>query len=216
LKFYLLQNILKCGYIDCVIGNEAKKVFFHISDLVDATQNSELSSLLKSGDEVEFQLSHNSRNGKISANKIKKLASGSLNSSNSNSGAHLHAVGSAISLSGMNSSSASSGEPAEKRPERLNIKLKVANIDEKSGKELVLIRQPNNPDTNNKTKSFTRVLVKRPPGNLNCSQLKVNSSSNQLFASTTSEAASPTSAAANSSSVFIFDLLAASNNISKQ
>ncbi len=196
-----------------MIGNETKKVFFHISDLVDANQSSELSSLLKPGDEVEFQPSHNSRNGKISANKIKKI--GSLNSANSSSGAQLHAVGSATSLSGMNN-----GEAAEKRPERLNIKLKAANIDEKSGRELVLIRQPNNPDTNNKTKSFTRVLVERAPGNLNNGSLKVNSSSNQLFSSSTlitggaAAAASETaSTTPNSSSVSIFDLLAASNNV---
>jgi predicted RNA-binding protein with RPS1 domain len=199
------------------MGNETKKAFFHISDLVDAAPSADLSSLLKAGDEVEFQLSHNSRNGKISACKIKKTASAP--SSSSSSQQPLHPVGSNASLSSI------SGAEAEKRPERLNIKLKVANIDEKSGNELVLIRQPSNPDTNNKAKSFTRTLVERTPGNLNT--LKMNSSSNQLnpgglsaavssssATATTSEAASPTP---NSASLSILDLLmAASNTIAKQ
>ncbi len=51
-----------------------------------------------------------------------------------------------------------------KRPEHLITKLKVSNIDDKNGKELILIRQPRNPD--GKMKSFSIQRVERLPGQL--------------------------------------------------
>lgn len=89
---------------------------------------------LKVGDEVEFYLS-TQRNGKYAALKLKKL--------NSN-------------LNG------NQNEPQVKRPDRLLSKLKVTNIDDKNGKQLILVRQPKNPD--GKTKSFSKKLVERLPG----------------------------------------------------
>ena len=62
-------------------------------------------------------------------------------------------------------------------------KLKLANIDDKSGKQLILIRQPNNPDS--KTKSFSRQLFERLPGSLEplpnkiSEQLSTESNSNE-------------------------------------
>jgi hypothetical protein len=58
--------------------------------------------------------------------------------------------------------------------ERLNTKLKILNIDEQSGKQLKLVRQPNNPDS--KVKSFSRLLRERLPGSL----LPLSPSSNNL------------------------------------
>lgn len=125
------------GYIEYPTNdNNTKKIFFHISDLAENTPSE--SPALKVGDEVEFVISHvGSRNGK--AIKIRKIVSAS--------------------------SSPESSEPIEpvKRPERLITKLKVANIDE-SGKQLILIRQPFNPD--GKQKSFARDLIERQPGSL--------------------------------------------------
>ena len=135
--------MLKCGFIEYLNGssnNEAKKVFFHVSDIIDSSE-------LKSGDEVEFVLVHNSRNGKSSATKIKKISSG------------------VASLSNSKSSGSNLIDSEQKRPERLNSRLKIANIDDKSGKQLILIRQPLNPDA--KIKSFSRVLKERLPGFLN-------------------------------------------------
>jgi hypothetical protein len=90
-------------------------------------------SELKVGDEVEFSLSIQ-RNGKSSAIRVKKLVN--LNSAQNESQA--------------------------KRPDRLITKLKTTNIDDKNGKQLILVRQPKNPD--GKIKSFGRQLVERLPG----------------------------------------------------
>lgn len=52
-------------------------------------------------------------------------------------------------------------EPApSKRPEHLITKLKIGNIDDASGRQLSLIRQPTKPDG----KSFCRELYQRKPG----------------------------------------------------
>ena len=118
-----------------------------------------------------------------------------------------------------------SASELDKRPERLNIKLKAANIDEKSGKELVLIRQPNNPDESNKGKSFTRVLQEREPGTLKA-DLKPTSSSNQLVTLNINNSSTSTGGSSNNyqenanqlsqtptpPACSIFDLLLASNN----
>ncbi len=93
---------------------------------------------LKAGDEVEFQISHNQRNGKYSAIKVKKYAQQQTTSQTSTS--------------------------TEKRPEHLITKLKPTNIDGKNGKQLILIRQPRNPD--GKMKSFSKQRVVRLPGQL--------------------------------------------------
>ena len=94
---------------------------------------------LKPGDEVEFVVSHNPRNNKYSATRIKRTA--------------------------ISKETAKDTETDNKRPERLITKLKLANVD-KSGKQLVLTRQPNNPADMGKTKSFSRVLKERLPGSL--------------------------------------------------
>lgn len=100
---------------------------------------SEALNPLKPGDEVEFQVSHNSRNGKFSAIRIKKQAQVQISSEQS----------------------AADLQDA-KRPERLNLKLKSANIDNESGRQLILIRGPCNPDC--KSKSFSKQLKERVPG----------------------------------------------------
>lgn len=129
-----------CGHIEYAIGNngEMKKLFFHISDV----QSDGADSPLKFGDEVEFMVSHNPRNNKYSATKIKRTSIKDTNKENAST----------------------LNDTDNKRPERLITKLKLANID-KSGKQLVLIRQPNNPDLG-KTKSFCRQLSMRLPGSL--------------------------------------------------
>jgi len=138
-----------CGHIEYVIGNngEMKKLFFHISD-VQSDGNEMTSAALKSGDEVEFMVSHNPRNNKYSATKIKRISSKDPSSSSNKE----------------NGSTTINNDIDNKRPERLITKLKLANID-KSGKQLVLTRQPNNPDMG-KTKSFNRQLNMRLPGSL--------------------------------------------------
>jgi hypothetical protein len=134
-----------------------KKVFFHISDMIEG-----LETQLKIGDEVEFILSHNSRSGKYSAVKIRTIGADVSNSNSSSAQA------------------ANAEQDSSLKRERLNAKLKVLNIDEQSGKQLILIRQPNNPDA--KVKSFSRQLRERFPGSL----LPISPSSNNL-ASITSE-----------------------------
>ena len=127
-----------------------------MSDLIEENangNNGSESSSLKVGDEIEFILMHNSRSGKYSAVKIKKT-NVSNQKANSESAA----------LNGSQSTVANDQDPANKRPERLITKLKLANIDDKSGKQLILARQPNNPD--GKAKSFSRQLVERLPGSL--------------------------------------------------
>ncbi|CAF0834579.1 unnamed protein product [Brachionus calyciflorus] len=125
-----------CGYIEYTSGTETKKIFFHVSDFTEP-KNPELSDL-KPGDEVEFQISN--RNGKLVAGKIKKTGYSSSNQVTS------------------------SDILTEQRPERLVTKLKSANIDNESGKQLILTRGPFNPD--GKTKSFSRVFKERLPGQL--------------------------------------------------
>ena len=124
-------------------SNDIKKVFFHISDVTDVNLTNSISTneppqdkILKVGDEVEFVLIHSSRNGKLTAIKIRKLAS----------------------------QSTTVDQEVLKRPDHLITKLKVANIDDKSGKQLILIRQPNNPD--GKQKSFGKKKSERLPGSL--------------------------------------------------
>lgn len=69
--------------------------------------------------------------------------------------------------------------PAEKRPDRLITKLRTTNIDDKSGRQLVLVRQPRNPD--GKTKSFSKSRVERLPGILlETTNIASQSSSNNL------------------------------------
>jgi hypothetical protein len=109
-------------------------------------------------------LTHNSRNGKSSANKIRRLLSSTENSNQTNS------------------DQAATDQVVYKRPERLITKLKVANIDDKSGKQLVLARQPKNPD--GKMKSFSREIGTRPPGCLtSTSSIKItkNNSADDLL-----------------------------------
>lgn len=160
-------NDLKKGKIETIKGNvgfieyqtsdyEKKKAFFHISDLIDentGTTSTSESSNIKIGDEVEFVLSYNSRSNKYSAIKIKKL--------NKNS-----------------ESTGANSKVEDKRPEHLITKLKVANIDDKSGKQLVLARQPNNPD--GKLKSFSRQLFEREPGSLEPKPIKTVNSNTDL------------------------------------
>lgn len=122
-------------------------MFFHVSDVIENNQPEGI----KSGDDVEFQVSHNSRNGKLSAIKIKRITS---------------------STSAVNGTAPGTQEQSEqdaKRPERINIKLKVANIDNESGKQLILTRGPFNPD--GKTKSFSKQLKERLPGLFSTNQL---------------------------------------------
>jgi len=97
---------------------------------------------------------HNSRSGKYSAVKIKRLASKTTSNSDN----------SQVTSVNNNNGSADQLNETAKRPERLITKLKLANIDDKSGKQLILIRQPNNPDS--KAKSFSRQLSERLAGSL--------------------------------------------------
>lgn len=170
--------------------------------MADSSSSSTEIPQIKPGDEVEFQLSHNSRNGKISAIKIKRTSpsysngaysngsSGSSVNNNSSSSSSQQATTSNTTTSSNSSNSNNGGGESEKR-ERLNLKLKIANIDEKSGRELLLTRQPLNPDEHNKSKSFTRTLQKRSPGMLSGasssskSSLVSNSSSGALSSTTT-------------------------------
>ena len=137
---------------------------------VDTTNSDQL----KVGDEVEFAISHNSRSGKFSAIKIRKLLAGSSTS------ASLTTQNSSTAFSTSNSQAKSSSSQLvtelEKRPERLITKLKTANIDDKSGKQLILIRQPNNPVS--KVGSFGRQLRERLPGSL----IPINASTSSLTA----------------------------------
>lgn len=97
-------------------------------------------------------VSHGSRNGKQAAIKIKKLQSttpASTSASTSNTDASA-------------TSATDATDSGVKRPERLNLKIKIANIDDESGKQLILIRQPVNPDA--KSKSFNKALKERAPG----------------------------------------------------
>jgi hypothetical protein len=105
---------------------------------------------IKVGDEVEFQTTINQRNGKNSAVKIKKL----------------------------NQTPTTPTVEVSKRPERLITKLRTTNIDDKSGRQLILVRQPRNPD--GKTKSFSRTRVERLPGFIVETNLVSHSSSNNL------------------------------------
>lgn len=146
-----------CGFIEYSINsnNDLKKVFFHISDLVEGSGNGKSeSSNININDEVEFILMHNSRTGKYSAIKIRK-ANATINSKNSN-----------LATSTINHSSSTGKDLNEqqeaapsKRPEHLITKLKIGNMDI-SGRQLILIRQPSKPDG----KSFCRELYQRKPG----------------------------------------------------
>lgn len=195
LFFLLLWRILifKSGYIEYSAGNDSKKLFFHVSDLIDATGND--AQNLKIGDDVEFVVSHGSRNGKQSATKIKRVQSSAANlqsstsmpgekGTNNNSSSYNNfksltqsgkgdaggslaatANGTAGGSDASLNNNESSNVEDNKRPERLNLKLKFANIDGESGKQLVLIRQPVNPDA--KSKSFSKLLKERLPGSYN-------------------------------------------------
>ena len=145
-KFIKRKLNFKCGFIEYLNGSnnsDTKKVFFHVSDLIDTSVNE-----LKQGDEVEFTLSHNSRNGKFAATKIKKLSIQPVSNSQVNTS--------------NKQPSGNAADTEQKRPERLNSRLKIANIDDKSGKQLILVRQPLNPDA--KIKSFSRIIKERLPG----------------------------------------------------
>ncbi len=163
--------------------SDTKKLFFHVSDVLSEAVNGEQTTSagssittsttannsvhLKPGDEVEFLIAHNPRNGKYSATKVKRLHSTSSEAQPLN-GAQQSQQQSSGSLN-------VSEQVDAKRPERLITKLKVANIDDKSGKQLILIRQPNNPD--GKTKSFSKELKERLPGSL--TPLEQNALSNR-------------------------------------
>ena len=110
-------------------------MIFYFTDLDNGTTQGDL----KAGDDVEFNVSYNNRNSKYFANKVKKI----------------NTQPSAAAAATNNS------EPT-KRPERLITKLKASNIDDKSGKQLMLIRQPRNPDM--KMKSFSKQRIERLPG----------------------------------------------------
>ena len=140
-----------CGHIEYFNGVETKKLFFHVSDVLsnEMAPNSggaDYIPALKPGDDVEFMVSHNPRNNKYSATRIKRVGGGVKVDSAASQG-----------------DTSAANEVENKRPERLVTKLKLANID-KSGKQLVLTRQPNNPD--GKLKSFCRQLRERMPGSL--------------------------------------------------
>lgn len=122
------------------------------------------SDFLKVGDEVEFQLSHNSRSGKFSAIKLKKLSTKASSSSSSSSSSNKTANNNNNGTGNGTQAQANPNDPENKRPDRLVTKLKVANIDNVSGKQLVLVRQPSNPD--GKQVSFSRTLKKRQPGQM--------------------------------------------------
>ncbi len=143
----------KCGYIEYPVNsaNDLKKVFFHISDLSEGSGGKSESSNVQIGDEVEFVLVHNSRSGKYSAIKIRKLSSKASSS-------QLHAVSS--NGKDLNELEQQAPSVAAKRPEHLITKLKVDNVCNINGKKLYLIRQPTKPDG----KSFVRDLFKREPG----------------------------------------------------
>lgn len=133
-----------------------KKVFFHISDLTEGYANVKSDpSCIQIGEEVEFTLMHNSRSGKYSAIKIKKL--NSSKSANTNGGSQLHHS----SSNGKDLNEQTEiAQPVAKRPDHLITKLKIGNVDDVSGKRLVLIRQPGKPDG----KSFSRRIFERLPG----------------------------------------------------
>jgi len=194
-----------CGYIEYSMGSDPKKVFFHISDLMEggSTGSSE-SSNIRIGDEVEFTLSHNSRNGKFSAIKIKKLSSSKASSNENNqksAGNNANATLSHVSSTGSN---LNEQEAVAKRPEHLITKLKINNIDDKSGKQLILTRQPNNPD--GKQKSFSRELIRRLPGSF---EPLPSVEGKSLIDSKTTDASEATSNTV--SSLSIIDLLMAAN-----
>ena len=173
------------GYIEYSVGSsgDMKKLFFHISDVIDSaslsSSNSQNSSTneyhvsLKPGDEVEFIISHNPRNGKYSATRIRKLSSGQKTNGQQSNAQN----GSSTPANSASATNQASDNPDMKRPERLLTKLKVANID-KSGKQLVLTRQPNNPDINSKVKSFSKQLRERLPGSLVPNTVGVDSTGN--------------------------------------
>lgn len=145
-----------CGFIEYAINsnNDLKKVFFHISDVTEGYTGSgkSESSSIQIGDEIEFILMHNSRSGKYSAIKIRKL-NGNTTKSGSNSSQIHHSNSNGKDLNEQQDA------PVSKRPEHLITKLKIGNIDA-SGKSLGLLRQPSKPDG----KSFARNLFKRLPG----------------------------------------------------
>lgn len=151
-----------CGFIEYSINNnnDMKKVFFHISDLNEGFGNGKSeSSNIQVGNEVEFFLTHNSRSGKYSAIKIKKInlkSSTGSNASNSNS-SQFH-----LSSSAGKELNEQQDTPAAKRPEHLITKLKIGNVDDASGKRLILLRNPGKPDG----KSFSRQLYERVPGSM--------------------------------------------------
>lgn len=157
-------------------NNETRKIFFHVSDLItdptpgavtaqDGSSTTTPTGGLKVGDEVEFVVSHGSRNGKQAAIKIKKTRSGSQSSttggSSSLSESSSNTTGQTTTTS---TDDAAAAAAAAKRPERLNMKIKIANIDDESGKQLILSRQPVNPDAKMSTASFSRERRTRMPG----------------------------------------------------
>lgn len=134
-----------------------KKVFFHISDLTEGYTNVKSDpSCIQIGEEVEFTLMHNSRSGKYSAIKIKKLNGSKSAGTNGNTSALHHSSSNGKDLS----EQTEGAQPVAKRPEHLITKLKIGNVDDASGKRLVLIRQPGKPDG----KSFSRRVFERLPG----------------------------------------------------
>ena len=138
-----------------------KKVFFHISDLTEGYNNVKNdASCIQIGEEVEFTLMHNSRSGKYSAIKIKKLNSSASKANASNSGSQL--THSSSTGKELNEQTDAQAAAAAKRPDHLITKLKIGNVDDISGKRLVLIRQPSKPDG----KSFSRKLFERLPGSM--------------------------------------------------
>ena len=103
---------------------------------------------------------HNSRSGKYSAIKIKKLNSSASKANASNSGSQL--THSSSTGKELNEQTDAQAAAAAKRPDHLITKLKIGNVDDISGKRLVLIRQPSKPDG----KSFSRKLFERVPGSM--------------------------------------------------
>lgn len=190
-----------CGFIEYLTGNngsELKKVFFHISDLSEGSSGKSESSSIQVGDEVEFVLTHNSRSGKYSAIKIKKLT-------NTSSVQPQHS-----SSSNTKDSEQTDAAAVAKRPEHLITKLKIGNVCDIHGKKLGLIRQPSKPNG----KSFCRVMYERAPGSIEPSESAKQETALQngetvVLNSETKKAAEEDSKELNISPLSIMDLMIA-------
>lgn len=200
-----------CGFIEYSVNNnnDMKKVFFHISDLNEGFGNGKSeSSNIQVGNEVEFSLTHNSRSGKYSAIKIKKLNTKNLTGSSHPNNSQFHHSSSA----GKELNEQQETPVATKRPDHLITKLKIGNVDDASGKRLILLRNPGKPDG----KSFSRKLFERIPGSMDPVSIKtkilVNSEANSENNQNETDAVEKNISNANISPLSIVDLLVASAN----